>query len=402
MIYLLKVEKAYRSLFLAGIVNGVGDRFSQVALLALLLEYTESGLAVGTALGIRVLPFLFFGPLGGALADRFSKPMILIVTDLIRIPFALAFIWVNDSSMIWLVYVSTFVLAAGEAIYAPTRKALIPTVIHSNRIVKVNSLEQVLLGIVLVGGSLIGGFASFYIGSDVTFILNACSFLFASLIVYKLVDRGGQQVNSKPTESITISAVYSIITSSVALILVFCFELFVPIFNGIDNVLISVYAVQEFNIESWGVGLFYGGLGMGLMLSFIVANRIRKYLLICGLVSLGVEGIFLMMISNTYSWQLAFCFYLVLAFFSGISNACLDSVVMRVTPLQHQGKVFGMFTTISNVTLGLSMFGAGLLLTVIDSRTLGLIGGMGYVIISVGLVCIYIIRTLKQKKTPLI
>ncbi|MCG3056926.1 hypothetical protein KZ287_32695, partial [Escherichia coli] len=61
--------------------------------------------------------------------------------------------------MIWLVYVSTFVLAAGEAIYAPTRKALIPTVIHSNRIVQVNSLEQVLLGIVLVGGSLIGGFA---------------------------------------------------------------------------------------------------------------------------------------------------------------------------------------------------------------------------------------------------
>lgn len=62
MIYLLKVEKAYRSLFLAGVVNGVGDRFSQVALLALLLEYTESGLAVGTALGIRVLPFLFLAP----------------------------------------------------------------------------------------------------------------------------------------------------------------------------------------------------------------------------------------------------------------------------------------------------------------------------------------------------
>lgn len=39
---IFRQEKNYFKLFLAGIVNGIGDRFSQVALLALLLELTGS------------------------------------------------------------------------------------------------------------------------------------------------------------------------------------------------------------------------------------------------------------------------------------------------------------------------------------------------------------------------
>ena len=128
-INIFRQEKNYLRLFLAGIVNGIGDRFSQVALLALLLELTGSGFAVGVALAIRVVPFLLFGPLGGFLADRFSRKKILIITDLSRIAFAISFVLVNNESDIWIVYLSTFVLAAGEAIYAPARKSFIPLLV---------------------------------------------------------------------------------------------------------------------------------------------------------------------------------------------------------------------------------------------------------------------------------
>ena len=61
---LLHAEPDYRQLFMAGLVNGIGDRFSQVAMLALILGTTGSGLAVGLALGLRVFPFLLLAPLG--------------------------------------------------------------------------------------------------------------------------------------------------------------------------------------------------------------------------------------------------------------------------------------------------------------------------------------------------
>lgn len=108
MISILKEEKDYARLFFAGVLNGIGDRFSQVALLALLLQVTGSGLAVGLALAIRVIPFLLFGPLGGLMADRFSRRKILVCTDLGRILFALSFVFVNDVSSVWIVYLSSF------------------------------------------------------------------------------------------------------------------------------------------------------------------------------------------------------------------------------------------------------------------------------------------------------
>lgn len=70
---LFKAEPQYRKLFVAGIVNGVGDRFSQVAMLTMLLQLTGSGFAVGVTMALRLLPFLAFGPLGEGLLIDFQE-----------------------------------------------------------------------------------------------------------------------------------------------------------------------------------------------------------------------------------------------------------------------------------------------------------------------------------------
>jgi MFS family permease len=125
-ISVIREEKQYRKLFLAGVVNGIGDRFSSVAVLAMLLQLTGSGLAVGMTLSIRLIPFVFFGPLGGWLADRFPRKKILVTTDLFRIVVALSFLMVHSKDDLWIIYLSSFLLAAGEAIYSPARKSAIP------------------------------------------------------------------------------------------------------------------------------------------------------------------------------------------------------------------------------------------------------------------------------------
>ncbi|MEH7109238.1 MFS transporter, partial [Bacillus sp. JJ1764] len=182
-ISLLKQEKQYRKLFLAGIVNGVGDRFSSVAVLAMMLQLTGSGLAVGVTLAIRLLPFVIFAPIGGKLADRFSRKVILVVTDLIRIVFALGLIFVESETDLWIVYVSSFFLAAGEAIYSPVRKSSIPQLVNKEHLLKINSLEQVLIGIVLIGGAFSGGIVASIFGAHITFWLNAASFLGAAALI---------------------------------------------------------------------------------------------------------------------------------------------------------------------------------------------------------------------------
>ncbi|HDX9578733.1 TPA: MFS transporter [Bacillus pseudomycoides] len=392
-------EKQYRRLFLAGIVNGIGDRFSSVAVLAMLLHLTGSGFAVGVTLAIRLLPYLFFGPIGGWLADRFSRKIILVVTDLIRIIFALSFLFVQGKEDIWIVYLSSFMLAAGEAIYGPARKSAIPRLVHKKHLVKVNSLEQVMIGIVLIIGALSGGIVSSIFGPNVTYWLNAGSFLGAAAINYTIKFPGNADVKKvKKSENLIFTFKKVILMSITVQILFFC-EILIASINGIDNVLISVYAINEFHLGDVGVGLFYGALGIGLILSFFVANQLRKNFLVTGLVCLLLEGIFQLLLSQTHLIVFAFLMFCGVAFMSGIGNACFDTILMKKIPKQHQGTMFGLLTTIINTVLGISMFISGLALQFLTPRALGLIGGIAYILIAISLIVIILTKTSRKRST---
>jgi len=351
-------------------------------------------LAVGITLAIRVIPSLFFGPIGGWLADRFPRKIILISTDLIRIAFALSFLFVKSEQDIWIVYLSSFMLAAGEAIYAPTRKSAIPRLVDRDYLVKVNSFEQVMVGIVLIIGALSGGVVSFIFGPYVTYWLNAASFLGSAAIIFTVVfpENKEVKVNNATKKKNLFSVFKKVILLSVPVqILLFC-EMLIASINGLDNVLISIYAIRVYHLGDVGVGLFYGALGIGLMLSFSVANQLRSNLLISGLICLLLEGLFHVILSRTHLVIFAFLMFCGAAFMSGICNTCFDTILMKEIDEQHQGTMFGLLATISNTILGISMFIAGSALKYLDPRTLGLIGGIAYMIIA-----IFILSTISMK-----
>lgn len=402
MLIVVVGEKQYRKLFLAGVVNGIGDRFSSVAVLAMLLQVTGSGLAVGMTLAIRLIPYIFFGPLGGWLADRFSRKVILITTDLLRIVFALSFLFVHSKEDLWLVYVSSFILAAGEAVYAPARKSAIPLLVKQEQLVKVNSLEQVMIGIVLIGGAFSGGIVASIFGAHITFWFNAASFLGAAIILSTITfPEKEKQVNDEmKLEKQTQWFVFKrVIWMSLPVQILFICEIMLAFMNGIDNVLISVYAVNEYGLGDVGVGFFYGALGIGLTLSYSVANRLRKNFFVTGLLCLMLEGIFLLLLSRTHFVIFAFLLFCGAAFMSGIGNACFDTILMKEIPVQYQGTMFGLLATIGNTILGISMFLSGLALHYLTPRSMGMIGGVGYMLIAIFLLAVISSKTYRKKRT---
>lgn len=105
---MFRSHKGYSRLFTAGLINGIGDRFTSVAVLALVLQLTGSGMAVGISLGVRLLPYLFLAPLGGILGSKIPLKYIMIATDMLRVPVALAFLWVDGEENLWLLYMASF------------------------------------------------------------------------------------------------------------------------------------------------------------------------------------------------------------------------------------------------------------------------------------------------------
>ncbi|MGC5776759.1 MFS transporter [Paenibacillus pabuli] len=387
MLSLLQKESGYRRIFIAGMVNGIGDRFSQIAMLSLILSITGSGLAVGLVLGLRVLPFLVLAPAGGLLTMHFSRRTIMLMTNLLRVPLALSYLLVNHADDLWILYTVSTLLACAEALYAPVRKSGIPLLVQPGNLLRINGLEQVMNGTVLIVGALIGGITSSMMGPQAAFITNALCFLTAATVIRKISfpserDAESGEISTENGES-SARVIWRLVRSSVVLQMIILFELWVPVINGIDNVLISVYAIEVFALGDWGVGMFYAALGTGLVLSSWCSRYFQHWLLPGVIVCLLLEGGLLMLLSTAAQPWLASLIYVLLALMSGVGNTCLDTLLMRETPEKYRGLIFGLVTACSSCMLGLSMFGAGLLLEVVEPRELGFAGGLGFAAIAV-------------------
>ncbi|PKG24611.1 MFS transporter [Niallia nealsonii] len=392
MIATFKLEKSYQKLFYAGIINGIGDRFSQVALLTLILQITESGLAVGITLALRMLPFLLFGPISSILARKLSRKKLLIYTDVFRAFIAISFLFIDSPDDVWIIYVGSFLLAGGEALYSPTRRASIPAIVQRKHIKTINSWEQVSLGFVLVIGALAGGFVSYLFGPSQSFLVNIFSFFLASIFISKIPSLEAVQHKEEQhrMEEYQRAPFFFIIFSSSFLMLLLSTDLLIPLANGMENVLISVYAVQTFQAADLGVGILYSVLGIGFLISPLLTKRITKHYLISAFLCIFIEGILLITVSRSPSFIVVVLLFGVLTIFGGISNALLDTVVMQSVPENQQGMYFGLSETISNTILGISMFFTGILLESFPPRTIGAINGGLYVLFAI----MYIICTL--------
>jgi MFS family permease len=381
MFQTIKIEEIYRKLFFAGIINGIGDRFSQVALLTLILQMTGSGLSVGITLALRMLPFLFLGPFSSVIAARLSRKRLLIYTDFSRAFIALSFLWIDSPNDMWIIYVGSFLLASGEALYSPTRRASIPSIISRENMKQVNSWEQVLLGFVLIIGALTGGLVSFTFGAKAAFTINILSFLIAGLIITTMPSLEVQSKKEvvKESDNVKMAYLFSLVTSSPLLLLLVSIDFVIPLTNGIENVLLSVYAIETFDAADLGVGVLYSVLGTGLIISPIITKRIKGHYLLFAFTCMMMEGIILLLISQSQSFAFVILLFGVLTIFAGVGNTLLDTVVMETVPLRFQGLYFGISATIANSLLGLSMFITGVLLELFQPRTMGVINGVLYV-----------------------
>lgn len=402
-------KRGYSRLFTAGLINGIGDRFSGVAMLALVLHLTGSGMAVGLSLGIRMLPYLFMAPLGGMLAGRLPRKAIMITVDMMRVPVALSFLWVDSADRLWILYAGGFLLAAGEAVYGPVRKSSIPLLADPASLLRINGLEQLMNGTVLIIGAFTGGLVSHWFGPDMAIIMNAASFLIAALLLWGLrfpqypgtsregisqvsSDAPAGQQEEEGAKGCWRTLKY-VAGGSLVLQVIIGYELLVPIINGWDNVLISVYAVQVFHTGDVGVGAFYAALGIGLSLSFLADRLVTRRLLAVALAGLLAEGLLLMAISSSGSFAAAFILYILLSFSGGIGNACLDTLVMREVPSSLQPVIFGMLSAAGGLLIGVSMLSAGWMLDYVEPRDLGFAGGAGFAGIALLLGAYYLVRS---------
>ena len=125
---LLRENRNYRYTWIGQVVSEIGDHFNNVAVLALVIERTGSGLAVSALMLSRAIPAVLAGPAAGVALDRFDRRRIMLASDLVRAVVALAFVLPVVQARGFLLYGLSALLMFASPFFTSGRAAILPTI----------------------------------------------------------------------------------------------------------------------------------------------------------------------------------------------------------------------------------------------------------------------------------
>lgn len=144
----------FRRLLVAQAISSLGDWVGTFAFIAAVLRLTGSPLAVGGVLVIRLLPPLFAAPVGGVLADRLDRRLIMVTTNLGSAALIAAVPFVNLAGVYILAFASETILL----LFLPARDATVPDVVPERSLAQANGLVLAsAYGAIPVGAALFSG-----------------------------------------------------------------------------------------------------------------------------------------------------------------------------------------------------------------------------------------------------
>ncbi len=173
----------FRLLFAGSATSLLGDQFVLIATPWLVLRLTGDPLVLGIILALEGIPRAVFMLLGGAVTDRVSPRLVMLISDLIRLVLTglMAYAVFLGRVEIWMLYAFAlgFGLVAGFAI--PAQTSIVPMLVQREDLQAGNSLMMgvtQLLGFVgpTIAGILIGGYAKSLVGIGLAFAIDAISF----------------------------------------------------------------------------------------------------------------------------------------------------------------------------------------------------------------------------------
>ncbi len=175
-------------LLLAGLAaSQAGDWLYNLALIAYVYERTHSTAWVAITTAVRIVPEVALGSLGGVLADRMDRRVLMVGSDAVRAAAmaALAVAAVLSAPVVLAPVLAAVCTAAGSA-YPQCVVAVLPRLATDEQLPAANAARVSLTYICVVAGPL-GGAVLLLIGPPaVAFAVNGLTFLIGALVISAL------------------------------------------------------------------------------------------------------------------------------------------------------------------------------------------------------------------------
>ena len=348
----------FRLLFAGTTTSILGDQFAFIATPWLVLRLTGDPLALGLVLALGGIPRAVFMLLGGAITDRFSPRLIMLLSDIIRLILTalMAVAVFTGTVQVWMLYAFSlgFGLVAGFAI--PASNSIVPMLVAEKDLAAGNSA---MMGVTqLVGfigpslaGILIGRYSNSPLGVGLAFAIDAVSFAVSAICLWWMHVFGKRQVGAETSGKNSVWA--AILAGMKYLWDDRALRLMFWVVSALNFLFVGPLLVGIPVLAS--VRLPEGALAFGLLMSAYAGGNLAGYLLAGSLprpnglvmriflvVLMGTFGVVIICLGFITSTWLDFSLMLLLGLGNGYISIILFTWMQKRTPREMLGRMMAM------------------------------------------------------------
>jgi MFS family permease len=377
---LLKTERRARLFFFALAQSSIGTGAAYVALLLIAYERFRSPWAIGLILLADVLPAMLFGPVFGAIADRFSRRTVMIVADVLRVA-AFAGIAAVDS------FIASLVLAlcagVGTGMFTPAALASLRSVGDERHAPAASALYGAVMDLGFVTGPAIGALVLLVSGAESILIFNAVTFGVSALVLVAtdLRTRPRSGEDDSQHEGILRAARRGLVATAAlpGLRVVLVASAVALFFGGFFNVGEVLLATEELDVGDAGYGVLVTVYGIGFIVGSFAGSSggtlpQLKWRYLAGM--LLMAGGFIAS-GLAPSLAVALFTFVVGGFGNGIMLVYERLLIQALVPDDLSGRVFGVKDALTAWAWAMAFLGGAAALAAVGTREMITLAGAG-------------------------
>ena len=348
---------------------------TELTIFTLVFREKDQGPAAIAALFIvGTLPMILFAPWAGTIADRFSTKTVIPIASVIG---GAAIFAQAQELPNYLILTLLFIANTCASVVGPTWGKLTPTLAKKEDIGRAMGTIQSYFSIAGLFGPALAGFLVDRTGYVITFMIDGFLTTFIALVPFLIkVNHIPQPL--EPGEKTSVAAGFKFMMDNPLLrslvILVFGMVLCISVVNVGDVFLLT----EIMGASSFIYGLVGTGFAAGTLI-FSAFTGSRKVNPKTELIILGFGMAILSLSGFGVGIAPNYWFIMVIWFIAGMGNATINAygvgMMIKVTPMEVQGRVFAAFGAIVSVASIGSMSVAGLLIDAFGVREVFVIAG---------------------------
>ena len=345
----------------------MGSSLTQFVLVWWITQKTGSANSLAIASMMAMLPVAVFSPLGGVIADRLSRRLVMICADAITAicMVVLIILFRTGNVQLWQIYTLMFIRASMQSFQHPAVAASTANLVPTNWLERVAGMNQALQGVMTIAAAPLGALALAFLPTEGALMIDVVTALLgiSPLFFYHIPQpkRADQEKPASVFTDMREGASYIIhrrgflplyaVTGLVVLTIMPTFALTPLLVTQHFNGGVNDVAIME---GLAGVGIILGGLIIGVFK--LPAKRVY-IIMISFAISCGTVALTALAPANMF-WLAVFWWFV-----SGVSfstgNGPMVAVLQKLIPNEIQGRALSLLSMVFGLAgpLGLAIAG---------------------------------------------